>query len=173
MSSRQGPLRRIGLFVLVLLALYLVDVAGLTGPQAAIGVAVWSGVGLLGDLLLIPLLERVRGLDYLRWSTLVELVLYPAFLLVPGLGPKFVLLGLLGFFNAGWYSVLKAQLYAAMPGRSGAVMTVGNLFGLVGGFVPLGLAAVAQRFDLRVTMWLLLLGPLALLVGLRGVKSKE
>ena len=45
-------------------------------------------------------------------------------------------------------------------------MTVGNLFGLVGDLIPLGLGLVAERFDLRVTMWLLLLGPVALLVGL-------
>jgi len=43
---------------------------------------------------------------------------------------------------------------------------VGNVFGLVGALVPLGLGLVAERFDLLVTMWLLLLGPLALLVGI-------
>jgi len=46
------------------LALYFVDVARLTPGQAALGIAVWSGLGLLGDFLLIPLLEKVRGLDY-------------------------------------------------------------------------------------------------------------
>jgi len=77
----------------------------------------------------------------------------------------------LGFFSMGWYSILKAQLYSAMPAQSGTVMTVGNVFGLVGAFVPLGLGLVAERFDLTVTMWLLLLGPLALLVGIpRGGK---
>jgi len=34
--------------------------------EAAASVAVWTGVGLLGDFLLIPLLERVKGMDYLR-----------------------------------------------------------------------------------------------------------
>ena len=48
------------------LALYLVDVAGAAETKAALGVALWTGVGLAGDLLLIPLLERVRGLTYLR-----------------------------------------------------------------------------------------------------------
>ena len=32
--------------------------------------------------------------------------------------------------------------------------------------IPLGLGFVAERFDLVVTMWLLLLGPVALLVGI-------
>jgi FSR family fosmidomycin resistance protein-like MFS transporter len=52
-----------------------------------------------------------------------------------------------------------------MPGQSGTVMAVGNVFGLVGGLIPLGLGLVAERFDLAVTMWLLLLGPIALLIG--------
>ena len=150
------------------LALYYVDVAGATPTQAGMAVAVWTGAALLGDLLLIPLLERVRGLNYLRLSSAVELALFPAFLLVPDLWVKLVLLGLLGLFNAGWYSILKAQLYSAMPGQSGTVMAVGNVFGLVGGLIPLGLGLVAERFDLTVTMWLLLLGPVALLVGIPG-----
>ena len=148
------------------LALYFVDVVRATPTQAGVAVAVWTGLGLLGNLLLIPLLERVRGLRYLRLSAVVELVLFPAFLLAPGFWAKLVLLGLLGFFNTGWYSILKAQLYSAMPGQSGTVMTVGNVFGLVGALVPLGLGLVAERFDLMATMWLLLLGPMALLVGI-------
>jgi len=153
------------------LALYFVDVVGVTPARASAAVAVWTGLGLLGDLLLIPLLERVRGLRYLRLSAAVELVLFPAFLLIPNVWAKFVLLGLLGFFNAGWYSILKAQLYSAMPGQSGTVMTVGNIFGLVGGLLPLGLGLVAERFALTATMWLLLLGPAALLIGIPREKS--
>jgi FSR family fosmidomycin resistance protein-like MFS transporter len=59
-----------------------------------------------------------------------------------------------------------------MPGQSGTVMAVGNIFGLVGGLIPLVLGWVAQRFGLHVTMWLLLLGPVALMVGLAR-KAKE
>jgi FSR family fosmidomycin resistance protein-like MFS transporter len=40
------------------LALYFEDVAGLTPSQTLIVVAIWTGFGLLGDLLLIPLLEK-------------------------------------------------------------------------------------------------------------------
>lgn len=147
------------------LALYFVDVVGVTAGQAATAVAVWTGVGLLGDLLLIPLLECVPGLRYLRFSAAVELVLFSAFLLVPAFGLKLALLGLLGLFNAGWYAILKAQLYSTMPGQSGTSMAVGNIFGFVGALIPWGLGLIAGRFGLQVTMWLLLLGPLALLVG--------
>jgi len=148
------------------LALYFVDVVGVNPAQAGMAVAMWTGAGLVGDLLLIPLPERVRGLSYLRLSVVAEGALFVAFLLLPGLWPKLVVLALLGLLNAGWYSILKARSYSAMPGQSGTVMALDNLFGLLGSLMPLGLGFIAQRYDLRVTMWLLLAGPVALWVGL-------
>ena len=118
------------------------------------------------------MLERVRGLSYLRVSTSVVALLFPALLLAEGFATKLVLLGLLGFANAGWYAILKAQLYEELPGRSGTAMTLGNVFGLVGGLVPLGLGAFAQRFGLGAMMWLLALGPLTLVAGLLTVKGR-
>lgn len=148
------------------LALYMVDIARVTPAQAGAAVAVWTGLGLLGDFLLIPLLERVRGLNYLRLSVVAELILYPTFLLVPAPWAKFAVLGLLGLFNSGWYAILQAGLYSAMPGQSGTALAVKNVSGLAGGLIPLALGLVAQRFGLPAAMWLLLLGPLALWVGL-------
>ena len=119
----------------------------------------WTGVGLVGDVLLIPLLERVRGLTYLRFSAAAELLLYPAFLLAPGLWPKLVIVGVLGFANAGWYSVLKGKLYSSMPGQSGAVMAVGDVSALFGGLIPLGIGIAARTWGLGAAMGLLLAGP--------------
>jgi FSR family fosmidomycin resistance protein-like MFS transporter len=148
------------------LPLYFVDVAGFTPVEAAASVAVWTGVGLLGDFLLIPLLERVKGLDYLRWSVLVELVLFPAFLLVPIPWLKLVIVGAMGFFNAGWYAILKANMFSAMPGQSGIAQALDNVSGMFGTLLPLGIGLAAQAFGLGPAMWLLLAGPLALLFGL-------
>jgi FSR family fosmidomycin resistance protein-like MFS transporter len=153
------------------LALYFVDVAGVGEAQATLAVAVWSGVGLLGDFLLIPLLERVDGLAYLRVSATAEMGLFVALLLVPTFSIKLVLLGLLGFFNAGWYAILQGRLYTSMPGQSGTAMAVDNIAGLAKGQVPLLLGIVAQRFGLGAMMGLLLAGPIALLVGLPGKKE--
>jgi len=150
--------------LLAFLALYFVNVAQIAPERAALAVTVWTGVGLAGDFLLIPLLERVRGLDYLRFSTLIELMLYPAFLLVDNFALKLVILGLLGFFNAGSYSILQAGLYSTMPGRGGIVLAADNIFGLAGSLVPLGLGLVAQNFGLEATMWLLLIDPIALII---------
>mgnify|MGYP005841678827 CR=1 FL=1 len=148
------------------LALYFVDVVGVSNTQASFAISVWLGFGLLGDFLLIPLLERVPGLAYLRLSAMIVLCLYPAFLLVPNLNVKLIILGFLGFLNAGWYSILQGRLYTAMPGQSGTVMTLNNLAGFVGGLAPFVLGWVAQQYGLQPTMWMLLAAPIALLIGL-------
>ncbi|BAY89261.1 MULTISPECIES: MFS transporter [unclassified Tolypothrix] len=148
------------------LALYFVDIVGADNTQASFAVTVWLGFGLLGDFLLIPLLEKLKGLHYLKLSATIVLCLYPIFLLVPNTNIKLVILGLLGFCNAGWYSILQGQLYTAMPGQSGTVMTLNNLFGLVGGLIPLVLGLVAQYYGLQTTMWLLLAAPITLLIAL-------
>jgi FSR family fosmidomycin resistance protein-like MFS transporter len=156
----------VGDILLGFLALYFVDVVRVPAAQASVAVAVWTAVGLIGNLVMIPLLERTRGLIFLGRSALVTAILFPAFLLVPGFWPKLGLLALVALSTSGWYTILQAQVYSAMPGRSGTVMTVGNVGALVGGLMPLVLGLVAQRFDLHATMWLLWLGPLALLAGL-------
>jgi MFS transporter, FSR family, fosmidomycin resistance protein len=148
------------------LALYFVDVAGFTASKAALAVAAWTGFGLLGDFLLIPLLEKVHGLSYLNFSVIVELLLFPAFLLIPHPWAKLVLAGLLGLFNSGWYAILKGNLYTSMPGKSGTVMALGNIAGLFGKFIPFGIGLAAEKFGLGPAMWLLLAGPLVLLTCL-------
>lgn len=145
------------------LALYLVDVAGQSVVEAGLGVAVWTGAGLVGDALLIPLLRRVSGGGYLRAGASVALFAYPAFLLTPSLPVKLVLLALLGLLNSGWYAIPKAGLYSALPGRSGTAVAVGGVAGIGAALVPAGLGALAGAVGLGTTMWLLLLAPVALL----------
>jgi FSR family fosmidomycin resistance protein-like MFS transporter len=148
------------------LALYFHAVVGLSVVQAAGAVFIWLVAGLLGDFLLIPLLEKVDGLRYLRWSVVLELLLFPAFLFSPLPWIKLVLVGLLGFFNSGWYAILHGRLYSALPGQSGTVMALGNISGLLGHLLPLGIGLAADAFGLQTAMWLLLAGPVALLIGL-------
>ena len=148
------------------LALYFVEVAGVTLGQAAIGVTVWTVSQIVGDLLLIPLLEKVEGLGYLRVSAAAAAVLFPFFLLAGPLAVKLALIGLVGLLRAGWYAILQARLYAALPGQSGIAVAVTTLAGLVGGLIPLGLGALAETAGLHAAMWVLLAAPLALLVAL-------
>jgi FSR family fosmidomycin resistance protein-like MFS transporter len=155
------------------LALYFHDVAGLTEIQSVSAVIVWLAAGLLGDFLLIPLLEKVDGLKYLRYSVILELLLFPAFLLVPMPWLKLILVGLLGFFNSGWYAILKGRLYSALPGRSGTVMALDNYAGLIGGLLPFGIGLAADAFGLQSAIWLLLAGPVALFIGLPVIHRSE
>ena len=155
------------------LALYFVDVAGFTNTSAALAVAVWTGVGLLGDYLLIPLLDRVRGLAYLRVSVIIVLFLFPAFLIVSQPLIKLILVGLLGLLNSGWYAILRANLFTAMPGKSGAVLVLDNISGFFGRLLPFGIGLAAQAYGLGVAIWILLLGPLALIIGLPRRYSKS
>ncbi|HEX5708752.1 MAG TPA: MFS transporter [Pyrinomonadaceae bacterium] len=148
------------------LALYFVDVVGASESEAAFAVLIWVAVGLPGDALVVPVLERVRGLVYLRATMAATLLFYAAFMLARSTTTKLILLGLLGLANAGWYSVLKARLYAELPGQSGTVMTISNVSGIFGGLVPLAVGALAERFGLGATMWLFAAGPVLMLAGL-------
>jgi MFS transporter, FSR family, fosmidomycin resistance protein len=148
------------------LALYFVDVAGLSAAEAGLALGVWTGAGLAGDVLLVPLLARVRGIRYLRVSAAAALLVYPAFLLTGRTEAKLALLALLGLLNAGWYAIPKAGLYDALPGRSGTVMAVSSVSGVAGALIPLALGLAAEQFGLATTMWLLLAAPVALIAAL-------
>src|SRR5438067_7978272 len=145
------------------LALYLVEVAGLRPVDAGLGVAVWTGAGLAGDALLVLVLGRSAGLSMIRATAAASLVLYPAFLLLPGLAAKLTALGALGLLNAGWYAIPKAELYAALPGRSGIAVAAGGLGSIAGTAATLLLGVLRGRFGLAPTMWVLAAAPVALL----------
>jgi FSR family fosmidomycin resistance protein-like MFS transporter len=148
------------------LALYLVDVMNLSVANAAFVLGIYTGIGLIGDLLLIPLLERVKGLDYLRVSVILECILFPLFLLSSILWLKLTLLAFIGLFVVGWYAILKANLFSSMHGQSGTVQALGSISGIIGKLIPLGIGLAAQAYGLQTAMWLLLAGPLALLISL-------
>jgi MFS transporter, FSR family, fosmidomycin resistance protein len=145
------------------LALYLVDEVGASTSAAGLGVAVWTGAGLVGSAGMIPFLKRADGLRYLRASAALAGLLFVAFLLVPGLGAKLALVAGIAVVNAGWYPVLRARLYGALGEASGLVLTVGALFPL-NAVLPLAIAGLAQRWGLSVALWPLLAAPVALLV---------
>jgi MFS transporter, FSR family, fosmidomycin resistance protein len=143
-----------------------VEVAGVTVEQAALGVIVWTVSQIAGDLVLFPLLEKVEGLAYLRVSAGAVAVLFPCFLLAGSVTLKLALIGVVGLLRAGWYAILQARLYAALPGQSGIAVAVSTFAGLAGGLIPLGLGALAEAAGLHTAMWVLMAAPLALLVGL-------
>ena len=79
---------------------------------------------------------------------------------------KLALVALVGLLRSGWYAVLQARLYAALPGQSGLAVAVGTVAGSAAALIPVALGALAEAAGLRAAMWVLLAAPLALLVGL-------
>jgi MFS transporter, FSR family, fosmidomycin resistance protein len=146
------------------LALYLVDVAHLTPAVAALAIAIRLGAALAGDAALIVILERVSDLTVLRVSAAAAALLYPAFLLVPGVVPKLVVLAVLSAATAPWYPVLQARLYGSLPGRSSVAVTLSSAAGLAGGLGPLAVGLVAQSSGLSWALAGLVLVPVAVLL---------
>ncbi len=149
------------------LALYFVDVGRVTQTQAGIAVTVWLAMGLITDFLFIPFVDRQKDtIQFLRHTALVELFAFAGFLLVPGFIPKLIFVILVNLFNTGWYSILQGRLYSSLPGQSASIMAIGAVTDPLVKLLPLLLGFLADQFGLGVAMWLLILGPVALLVGL-------
>ncbi|TAH49816.1 MAG: MFS transporter [Chloroflexota bacterium] len=146
--------------------LYFYDVVGVDFAQAAFASAIFSIVGLAGSILLIPLLERVNGLRILRLSSFLVIALYIAFLLVPFVWAKYVLIAAVSFSTAGWFPILRGRTFSALPGQSGMVVAISAVANLSILITPTVLGVIADAFGLQTAMWLLLIGPVALLIGL-------
>jgi len=145
------------------LALYLVANVHVSPAVAAIAIAVRLGAGLAGDLVLIRLLDRTGSRQVVRASVLAALVLFPGFLLAPGLGLKLLLLAALTIATAPWYPVLQAELYESLPGRSNLAVSLGSASALFGALGPLVVGLLAQHFGLSWAMTSLCAVPLAML----------
>ena len=146
------------------LALYLVDVAHMTPALAALAIAVRLGAALAGDAALVVILERAGDLTVLRASALAAALLYPGFLLVPGIVPKLVVLAAMSAATAPWYPVLQARLYGSLPGRSSVAVTLSSAAGLAGGLGPLTVGLVAGGFGLSWALAGLVVVPVAVLL---------
>ncbi|GGR20312.1 MFS transporter [Deinococcus ruber] len=155
------------------LALYFVDAAHSTPAQATLAVGVLTGVGLIGDALIVPVLEKLSGVAFVKWSALLVSVLFPAFLWVPHVGWKLVDAALIGLLTSGWYAVLQARLYGLLPERSGTVMALGSVTGMAGAAILPVLGWLADRAGVQNALWCLLLGPLLLVWRLPSVTLRR
>ena len=150
------------------LALYLVDVAHLPPPVAALAIAIRLGAGLAGDAALVLVLERVADVTVLRASAVAAALLYPGFLLAPGPVAKVIILAVLSAATAPWYPILQARLYGSLPGRSSVAVTLSSAAALAGGLGPLAVGLIAQAFGLSWALAVLVFVPVAVLAGSAG-----
>lgn len=146
------------------LALYFTDVIGFSVAQASVLMGVLMGAGLVSNILLIPLLERYPGRTLVRLSAGVSGVLYAAWLLAPWLWAKISLIVVIKLVTLGWYEVLQGEAFGEAPGRSGTVMAINSIFGLLGGGIAFLIGWVAARAGLQAALWILLAGPISLVL---------
>jgi MFS transporter, FSR family, fosmidomycin resistance protein len=147
--------------------LYFHDVAGVSLPAASAAVTVSTIAGLMGSFALVPLLEKINGVRMLRVTAFIVLFAYAALLLIPIVWLKVVLIAVISLSTAGWFVVLRARCYEALPGQSGVVVAVTSLANISSLFVPLLLGGIADALGLQTAMWLLIIGPIALIWGVR------
>lgn len=152
--------------------LYFSDVVGLSAAQTSLVLTALMIASLIADLILIPLLERVPGRSVVRASAAAALIVYPAFLLVPWIWVKIILVIAIRFTTLGWYPVLKGETYAAAPGRSGTVEAVNSMGGLISGALAWLVGLAANQYGLSAAMWLLLAAPVTLLLGVPKVEPE-
>lgn len=146
--------------------LYFHDVVGVDLGAASFAVALFTMGGLLGNTVLVPLLECVEGLRVLRTSAIIVLITYLAFLLIPIPWLKFGLIAVISFATSGWYPILRGRAFAELPGQSGIVVSLTSLGNVSSIIVPLMIGRIADELGLQWAMGLLVIGPLALMVGL-------
>lgn len=155
------------------LALYFVDVGQVTETQAGFAVTVWLAMGLITDFLFIPFIDRQRDtLSFIRITALFEIFAFAVFLLIPGFIPKLIIVILVNLLNTGWYPVLQGRLYSSLPGQSASIMAIGSVTAPLAKLFPFLLGFLADQFGLQTAMWILILGPFALLIGLPRRNSK-
>ena len=156
------------------MALYFVDVGGVSETQAGIAVTIWLILGMIMDFAFIPFIDhQPDSIKYLRVTAILEVFAFAIFLLVPGLIPKMVAIVFVNFFNTGWYPILQGRLYSNLPGQSASIMAIGSVTAPVAKFFPFLIGFLADRFGLQTAMWILLLGPIALLIGLPWSRNQS
>jgi FSR family fosmidomycin resistance protein-like MFS transporter len=146
------------------LPLYFTDVTGMSNAQASLMMSILMGAGLISNIALIPILEKFPGRKVVRISAAVSGLMYVAWLIAPWMWAKVGLIILIKLVTLGWYEVLQGEAFATIPGRSGTVMATNSIMGLFGGGISFLIGWIAAQAGLPAAMWLLLAGPVCLVI---------
>jgi FSR family fosmidomycin resistance protein-like MFS transporter len=146
------------------LPLYFTDVTGMSVAQASLMMSFLMLAGLVSNIVLISMLERFPGRNLVRISAGVTGILYAVWLLAPWMWAKVGLIIVIKLVSMGWYEVLQGEAFATIPGRSGTVMATNSIMGIFGGGISFFIGWVAAQAGLPAAMWILLLGPISLVL---------
>ncbi len=145
------------------LALYFVDVVGLSPVAAAGVIVIWTVAGLVGDALLLLVLEHASGVTYLRLSAVTALFVLPR--LRPGRvrRPEDRVAGAARHTARRLVCHSAGRLFAEMREMTGTAVALSSLGTAAGSIAPLAIGLFAERAGLQATLWIALLAPVALL----------
>lgn len=134
----------------ILKTVWLAQEVGMSQALVGLYVAGEMGVGVISLLVLDRWRSRAETGHVLRVVTAAVALLFPLWLLVPGVASRFALMIPLAFFFAMFWPISKASALTAAPGRAGAVTAVSSLFGFVP--LPLLFGLLAQAIGLTAAM---------------------
>lgn len=146
----------------VLKTVWLAQEVGMSQALVGIYVASEMGVGVVSLLVLDRWRARAETGHVLRVVTGGVALLFPLWLLAPGIASRFVLMIPLTFFFAMFWPISKAAVLTSAPGRAGAVTAVGSLFASIP--LPLLFGLLAQAIGLTSAMLVVFL-PAVAVVG--------
>lgn len=134
----------------LLKSIWLVQEVGMSQAWVGVYVAVEMAVGLLGLVVLDRWRRKSTVGHVLRVITLAVALVFPLWLLLPGVWTRFLLMIPLAFVFAMYWPLAKASSLAAVPGRAGVMQAVSSLFGLLP--LPLLFGLLAQAMGLTWAM---------------------
>jgi len=134
--------------------------------QALIGlyVAAEMAVGIVSLMLLDLWRQRATAQRVLQVITICVALLYPLWLLTPGIMARFLIMLPLTFAFTMFWPILKASSLASVPGKAGAVSALNALFGLLP--LPLLFGLLAEQVGLTWAMFGVHMVSIGLLIGL-------
>lgn len=134
----------------ILRTVWLADEVGMSQALIGVYVAAQMGVGVISLLALDRWRAQAEAGHVLRAVTVAVALLFPLWVLLPGVWSRFVLMVPLTFFFSMYWPISKAALLSSAPGRAGAVTAVGSLFAFIP--LPLLFGLLAQAVGLSTAM---------------------
>lgn len=104
---------------------------GASQSMVAVHAAVELAASLVGLALLDRWVQRHEARTILTVACLANLAIYPAWLLVPGVTAKIVLVVPLALATAPVWPLVRARALRAVPSRGGMVLAITSLYGLL------------------------------------------
>jgi fucose permease len=123
--------------------IWLREQVGMSQALIGIYVAVEMAVSIIGLLFLDRWLGRTNQRRILQIASLGVIVLYPAWLFLPGIWTRFALGVPLNLLLAVFWPIGKSQSLASIPGKGGAVTAIHSMTALVPVALFFGLLAEA------------------------------